>query len=60
MEKINSDIKSHTVVFELSKMEFDTAFEKIQSKSNTRIAQPKDTFNIKIGAVDFIFNTNNV
>ena len=59
-EKVNANIKSHTVIFELSKMEFDNVFEKIRSKSNTLTNQPKDSFNIRIGVVDFIFNTSNV
>lgn len=60
LEKVNADIKSTTVVFELSNMEFDNAFEKIQKKYNRTLEKPKGSFTIKIGEVDIVFNTNNV
>lgn len=60
LEKVNADIKSTTVVLELSNMEFDSAFEKIQKKYNRTLEKPKGSFTIKIGEVDIVFNTNNV
>lgn len=59
MEKINANIQSRTVVMELSQMEFQNVFEAIQKKSNSLVQQPGDSFAIKIGEVDFVFNTNN-
>jgi CRP-like cAMP-binding protein len=60
LEKINAETKSTTIVLELSNQEFLKAFDTIQKKYGMRMEKPKDSFNIKIGVVDIIFNTNNV
>ena len=60
LEKINAETKSTTIVLELSNQEFLKAFDTIQKKYGMRMEKPKDSFNITIGAVDIIFNTNNV
>jgi hypothetical protein len=60
LEKINADAKSTTLVFEVSRMEFDRIFEYFQKKNNKRSEKTKTTsFNITIGNVDVVFNTNN-
>jgi hypothetical protein len=60
LEKINADTKSTTLVFEVSRMEFDRIFEYFQKKNNKRSEKTKTTsFNITIGNVDVVFNTNN-
>ena len=59
LEKVNANIQSYTVVMELSQMEFQNVFETIQKKSNSMTQKPDDSFTIKIGDVDFVFNTNN-
>jgi hypothetical protein len=60
LEKINANTKSNTIVFELSKMEFDRIYEYIEKKYNRKSDKPKNTFTITIGVVDFVFNTSNV
>jgi hypothetical protein len=60
LEKLKLDIKSHTIIFELSLVEFEKAFDIIQKKYNRKMELPKNTFTITIGAVDIIFNTSNV
>ena len=60
LEKINLESKSQTIVIELSKMEFEKAFETIQKKYGRRSEMPKNTFTITIGFVDIVFNTSNV
>jgi hypothetical protein len=60
IEKINIETKSQTLVFELSKMEFEKAFELIQKKYGKKSEKPTDTFTITIGMVDIVFNTSNV
>ncbi len=60
LEKINANTKSNTIVFELSKMEFDRVFDYIEKKYNRKSDKPKNTFTITIGVVDFVFNTSNV
>jgi len=60
MEKINADTKSATMIFELSKTEFEKVFEIIQKKYGRKMDKPNDTFTITIGLVDIVFNTSNV
>lgn len=60
IEKLNVDIKSQTLIFELSKVEFEKVFDLVQKKYNRRMQLPKDTFTIAIGNVDIVFNTSNV
>jgi hypothetical protein len=58
-EKLSIDVKSTTVILEIPKVEFEKVFDMIEKKYNKKMGLPDDTFTIKIGNVDFIFNTNN-
>lgn len=60
MEKLNADIKSNTIVFEVSKTEFEKIFHYLEKKNNTQNEIPKDKFTITIGNVDIVFSTSNV
>ena len=60
VEKINVDSKSNTLVFELSKSEFDRVFEYLEKKYERKTEKPKNTFTIQMGKVDIVFNTSNV
>lgn len=60
IEKLNVDIKSQTLIFELSNVEFEKVFDLVQKKYNRKMPLPKDTFTIAIGNVDIVFNTSNV
>ena len=59
VEKINIEIKSSTIIFELSKVEFEKVFDIIQKKYNRKIDVPNNSFTITIGFVDIVFNTSN-
>jgi hypothetical protein len=59
IEKLNSDIKSNTLVFEVSNSEFEQVFHYIEKKNNRKSELPKDKFTITIGKVDIVFSTNN-
>lgn len=59
LEKVNAETKSTTIVFELSNMEFDRVFQSIQKKYGSKLGNPKGKFNITIGLIDIVFNTNN-
>ena len=59
VEKINIEIKSSTIIFELSKVEFEKVFDIIQKKYNRKIDIPNNSFTITIGFVDIVFNTSN-
>jgi hypothetical protein len=60
LEKVNAETKSTTIVFELSNMEFDRVFQSVQKKYGSKLENPKGKFNITIGLIDIVFNTNNV
>jgi hypothetical protein len=59
VEKLNADIKSNTIVFEVSNIEFDRIFHYIEKKNNLKSELPKDKFTITIGNLDIVFSTNN-
>lgn len=61
IEKLNANIKSNTIVFEVSKTEFDRIHEYVEKKYNRKTETPKDkSFIITIGNVDIVFSTNSV
>lgn len=60
LEKINADTKGGTIIFEVSNLEFNKIFELVENKYGRRSEKPKNTFNITIGEIDIVFNTNNV
>jgi hypothetical protein len=60
IENLNADIKSNTIIFEVSKVEFDRILEVIEKKYNRRGQKVKNSFTLSIGKVDVIFNTSNV
>lgn len=59
LEKVNANTDSSTIVFGLSKEEFEKIFDLVQKKYNKKMEKPKDTFKISIGMIDIIFNMNN-
>ena len=60
LEKLNTNIESKTIVLNLKEEEFLKSFNNIQKKYGRLIEKPEETFTIKIGEVDIIFNMNNV
>ena len=60
LENANMNTDSTTIVVGLSNNEFDRIFDLIQKKNKNKSEKPKDTFKITIGAIDIIFNKNNV
>lgn len=60
IEKINMESDSATIVFELSKVEFEKVFNIVQNKYGKKTDLPNQTFTLTIGKVDVIFNTSNV
>lgn len=60
LEKLNIDTESKTIVLNLKEEEFLKSFNIIQKKYGRIIEKPEETFTIKIGEVDIIFNMNNV
>lgn len=60
LENVNANIKSTTIIFEVSNSEFDTIFQYMEKKYNRRSEKPKDKFTITIGSIDIVFSTNSV
>ncbi len=60
IEKLNAEIKSSTLVMEVSKVEFDRIFQYLEKKNDRKTETPKGKFTITIGNVDIVFSTNNV
>lgn len=60
IEKTNMESDSATIVFELSKLEFEKVFNIVQNKYGKKTELPSETFTLTIGKVDVIFNTSNV
>ena len=60
LEKLNTNIKSKTIILNLKEEEFLNSFNTIQKKYGRLIEKPNETFTIKIGEVDIIFNMSNV
>ncbi len=59
LEKCNLETISETIIFEVSKDEFDRVYKMVQSKIRGVQDNPENTFNIKIGSVNMVFNKNN-
>jgi hypothetical protein len=60
LEKINCETETNTIVLEMSEEEFMKTFQLIQKKYGRKMDKPQNTFSIRIGGVDIVFNTNSV
>jgi|688.fasta_scaffold845434_2 hypothetical protein len=59
IEKIDYNLKSPTLIFEVSKVEFEKIYDLIVSKyGKYDQTKPENTFTIKIGTTEIVFNTN--
>lgn len=59
IENLNADVKSNTIVFEVSKVEFERILEIIEKKYNRKSQKVKNSFTLSIGKIDVVFNTSN-
>lgn len=60
MENANVDSQTKEVIFILTEVEFNRIFKIITSKVNIKKDIINDTYSVKIGEVNFIFNKNSV
>jgi hypothetical protein len=60
IENVNADVKSNTLVFEVTKVEFEKIYDYIEKKYNRKSEKVKNTFTITIGKLDIVFNMSNV
>lgn len=58
LEKCNLQTISETIIFEVSKEEFDRVYKMVQSKIRGVQDNPENSFNIKIGNINMVFNKN--
>ena len=59
LEKVNLNSNTQTIVFEVSEEEFKRIYELVTKKTRLTGGMPEETFNLKIGEVNIIFNKNN-
>lgn len=59
LEKANVDSTSQTIILELPEKEFNRIYKIVQSRIRHTLDVPEDTFNVRIGNVNIVFNMNN-
>jgi len=60
LENVNMEVNETSIAFNLKKEEFNRMYNTIYLKAKDKnVKPPKDTFQVKIGSIMIIFNTNN-
>jgi hypothetical protein len=59
LEKINVNSKSQTLVLEVPENEFFRIYKMVETKGRFMSERPKNTFKIRIGDVNIVFNMSN-
>lgn len=59
LEKVNVDSKGQTVILELPEREFDRIYKMVESRVRFVTGKPQNTFNVRIGDVNIVFNMSN-
>jgi hypothetical protein len=59
LEKTNVESKNQTIILELPEREFYRIYKIVESKVRFVTGKPQDTFNVKIGDVNIVFNMSN-
>lgn len=59
LEKANIQSTSQTIILELPENEFRRVYGMVKSRVRNVTGEPEDTFNVRIGNVNIIFNKNN-
>lgn len=60
LDKLKIKPKSKTIILEVNEEEYKKMFTVIQTKFGINLTLPEETFNVKVGESDFIFNKSNV
>lgn len=60
LEKVNIESKNQTIVIELPEKEFFRIYKIVESKVRFVTGKPQNTFNVRIGDVNIVFNMSNV
>lgn len=59
-EKLNLESVSSIIIIQLMENEFYRIFDLIEKKYSRKTEKPKDSFTLKIGSVEILFNKSNV
>ena len=59
LEKVNVESKSQTIILEVPEREFYRIYKIVESKVRFVTGKPQDTFNVRIGDVNIVFNMSN-
>lgn len=59
LEKTNVDSSSQTIILELPEKEFQRIYKMVRSRVKQVTGEPEDTFNVRIGNVNIVFNKSN-
>lgn len=60
LEKCNLQSTSQTIVLEVPQAEFERVYRIVQSKIRSTSEKPEDSFNVRIGNLNIVFNMSNV
>jgi hypothetical protein len=60
LDKLKIKPKSKTVILDVDEEEYKKMFSVMQTKFGMNMDLPKETFNVKVGDTDFIFNKSSV
>lgn len=60
LDKLKIKPKSKTVILDVNEEEYKKMFSVMQTKFGMNMDLPKETFNVKVGDTDFIFNKSSV
>jgi hypothetical protein len=60
VEKCNLHTENKAIILDVEKNEFERIYNMVARKSRMSGGLPKNSFNLKIGEVNIVFNTSNV
>lgn len=56
IEKLNLNVESSALVFEVSEFEYNRTYDYVSKKQNKRPSNPGKSFTVNMGGVDIVFN----
>ncbi len=60
LEKANLETRNQTIILEVPEPEFYRIYKMVETRGRFISDKPKNTFNVKIGNVNIVFNMSNV
>ncbi len=59
LEKANLETRNQTIILEVPEPEFYRIYKMVETRGRFISDKPKNTFNVKIGNVNIVFNMSN-